>query len=147
MERCPTCSTPLEDDGKCVTCVAAADGLLPLTRSDYASVREMKALLEADGLSPQMERVPPANEREQMQPVWNLYVPGEEAERAHQVLGGDWKSLLEGDAALEAALRGSQGVDLDAGAEITCPACGHAFVPGGGEVECPECGLGLGAPG
>jgi len=147
MERCPTCSTPLDHDGKCVSCAAAADGLVLLTRFDYASVREMMTLLEEDGLSPQMERVPPAHEQEQRQPVWNLYVPGEEAERAHQVLGGDWRSLLENDAAIEAARRGSQGVDLDAGVEITCPACGHAFVPTGGEVECPECGLGLGAPG
>ncbi len=36
---------------------------------------------------------------------------------------------------------------MDAGGQVTCPACGHAFVfPAGAEAECPECGLGLGAP-
>lgn len=147
MQRCQTCSTPLDARGECVTCAAAADGLGLLTRSDYPRVRELMTLLEEAGLRAHMERVPAAGEQEVRQPQWNLYVPGEEVERAGQVLGRDWRDLLGDDEALEAARRGAQGVDLDAGGEITCPACGHAFVPGGGgAVECPECGLGLGAP-
>jgi DNA-directed RNA polymerase subunit RPC12/RpoP len=37
-------------------------------------------------------------------------------------------------------------VDLDAGGEIECPACGHRFTPAGPAAECPDCGLSLGAP-
>ena len=40
MRRCDTCSTPLEDDGSCVTCAAEAEGLVQLTRSGFAAVRE-----------------------------------------------------------------------------------------------------------
>ena len=38
------------------------------------------------------------------------------------------------------------GIDVDAGGEVTCPACGHVFTLAAGRAECPECGLGLGAP-
>jgi DNA-directed RNA polymerase subunit RPC12/RpoP len=48
--------------------------------------------------------------------------------------------------AREAAERGLRGVDLDAGGEIECPACGHKFTPAGEAAECPDCGLSLGAP-
>jgi len=33
-------------------------------------------------------------------------------------------------------------VDLDADAEVSCPACAHTFRPEG--PECPDCGLYLG---
>jgi hypothetical protein len=145
MEKCATCSTPLEPDGKCVTCAAVADGLVQLVRLDYATTREMLTLLEEAGVAAQMERVPPASEHEQRQPRWNLYVSREDAEKAATLLGRDWRELLGGEEALEAARRGATGVDLDAGGEITCPACGHRFVPHGEAVECPDCGLGLGA--
>jgi len=146
MEKCPTCSTPVDPGGKCVTCAAVADGLVVMERLDYSSTREMMSLLEEAGLSPQMERVPPAGEQEQRQPRWNLYLPREEAEHGAKLLHRDWRSLLGDDEALEAARRGAMGVDLDAGGEITCPACGHTFIPGGPVVECPDCGLALGAP-
>jgi hypothetical protein len=146
MQPCPTCSTPLDPEGRCVTCAAAAEGLAPLVRLDYATVRELMGALQEAGLSAEMERVPAASPQELQQPRWNLYVPRDEAERAAQLLGKDWKSLLEDDAAVEAARRGAAGVDLDAGGEITCPACGHAFVPAGESAECPDCGLSLGAP-
>ncbi len=146
MEKCPTCSTPLDPDGKCVACAAAADGLVQLVRLDYATTREMLTLLEESGVAAQMERVPAASEQEQRQPRWNLYVAREEAEKAAGLLGRDWRELLGDDEALEAARRGAAGVDLDAGGEITCPACGHHFVPEGEALECPDCGLGLGAP-
>jgi hypothetical protein len=143
MERCPTCSTPLDDAGKCVTCAAKAEGMVLLVRQDYASVREWMDLLADAGLAPEMERVPPADEREKQIPRWNLYVPADEEAAARQTLGADWKSLMEDEAALEAARRGAEGVDLDAGGEIACPACGHRFVAQGA-TECPDCGLGLG---
>lgn len=146
MEKCATCSTPLDPDGKCVTCAAVAEGLVVVNRLDYASIREMLTLLEEAGISAHMERVPPASDQERRQPRWNLYVSREDGDKAVKLLGGDWKSLLGGDEALEAAQRGAAGVDLDAGGEITCPACGHRFVPQGEAVECPDCGLGLGAP-
>lgn len=143
MERCPTCSTPLDDAGKCVTCAAKAEGMVLLVRQDYSSVREWMDLLADAGLAPEMERVPPADEREKQIPRWNLYVPADEEAAARQTLGADWKSLMEDEAALEAARRGAEAVDLDAGGEIACPACGHRFVAQGA-TECPDCGLGLG---
>ena len=48
--------------------------------------------------------------------------------------------------ALAAAARGLKGVDLDAGGEIDCPACGHRFAASAEQPECPDCGLSLGAP-
>jgi hypothetical protein len=147
MEKCPTCSTPLDPHGKCVTCAAAGEGLVVLERLDFASIRESMALLQEAGLSPRMEQVPAANEQEIRQPRWNLYLPRDQAEQGAKRLHGDWRSMLGDEAAVEAARRGVMGVDLDAGGEITCPACGHTFVPSGEAIECPDCGLGLGAPG
>jgi hypothetical protein len=117
-----------------------------LVRQDYGSLREMMDLLSDAGMAPQMERVPPADEREKQVPRWNLYVPAEEEAPARTLLGADWKSLLGDDEAIEAARRGAEGVDLDAGGEIACPACGHRFVVSAGIQECPDCGLGLGGP-
>jgi rubrerythrin len=146
MQTCPTCGTPLNREGACVTCSASADGWVLISRSDYASVREALTRLQEGGLGPEMERVPPGNEHEERQPRWNLYVHRDEFERAGQVLGKDWRDLLPDEVALEAAHRGAAAVDLDSGAEVTCPACGHVFTPEGEVAECPDCGLGLGAP-
>ncbi|HTN51408.1 MAG TPA: hypothetical protein VML50_03305 [Anaeromyxobacter sp.] len=146
-ETCDTPPTPLDEQGRCVTCDAAAEGLLLLTRSGYDSVREMMARLEEEGLGPQMEKVPPARPEEAHHPLWNLYVPRDEAEPARVALRKDWADLLGDPEATAAAERGQAGIDLDAGGEISCPACGHRFTPSrAGEAECPECGLALGAP-
>ncbi len=142
---CETCrATPLDDAGRCVTCNAEAEGLRLLTRSGYAEVREMMSLLELEGLAPEMEKVPPGKPEEKVQPLWNLYVPVDEAPRAVEVLKKDWAELLADPAAAEAAARGQQGIDLDAGGDVTCPACGHRFVLAPKDPQCPECGLGLG---
>jgi hypothetical protein len=142
---CETCrSTPLDDNGRCVTCDADAEGLKLLTRSGYAEVREMMSLLEVEGLGPEMEKVPPGKPEEMARPLWNLYVPAEEVGRAVELAKKDWAELLADPVALDAAARGQQGIDLDAGGEVTCPACGHRFVLEGKLAECPECGLGLG---
>lgn len=146
VAKCPTCATPVAAGGKCVTCAAVADGLVLLVRLDYANVLELRNQLEEAGLAPEMEQVPPADERERHHPRWNLYVPAAESDPARAILGSDWKRLLGDEAAVEAARRGAAGVDLDAGGEITCPACGHVFAGGPGITECPDCGLGLGAP-
>ncbi len=143
---CEKCSTPLDDGGRCVTCEADAEGLKLLTRSGFASVREMMALLEGQGLQAEMEKVPPARPGEQAQPLWNLYVPEAEAQRAVAFLRKDWADLLEDPDAAAAAARGQEGIDVDAGGEVACPACGHRFTLSAGAAECPECGLGLGAP-
>jgi hypothetical protein len=142
---CETCrATPLDDQGRCVTCDAEAEGLKLLTRSGYAEVREMMSLLEVEGLGPEMEKVPPGKPEEKARPLWNLYVPAEEVARAIDLLKKDWAELLADPEALAAAARGQEGIDLDAGGEITCPACGHRFVLEGKVTDCPECGLGLG---
>jgi hypothetical protein len=142
---CETCrATPLDDEGHCVTCDAEAEGLKLLTRSGYAEVREMMALLEEQGLGPEMEKVPPGKPEEKLRPLWNLYVPVEEVPRAVEVLKKDWADLLKDPGAAAAAARGQEGIDLDVGGEVTCPACGHRFVLQSKDAECPECGLGLG---
>jgi hypothetical protein len=146
-DTCTTVPTPLDEHGHCVTCDAAAEGLQLLTRSGYPAVREMMAILEEGGLGPEMEKVPPARPEEQHHPLWNLYVAKEEVEAARQVLRKDWAELLDDPEAAAAASRGQEGIDLDAGGEVTCPACGHRFTAlGGGALECPECGLVLGVP-
>lgn len=148
MTHCPTCQTPLDEHGECVTCGAAAEGLVLLARQEFAQVREVMGALELAGLAPEMERVPASCAAEKARPRWNLYVPKDEVERAQEVLSRDWAALLEDEAALEAARRGAEGVELAAGAVVCCPACAAQFtVPSAGEVECPECGLGLGPAG
>lgn len=147
-ELCETCSTPLDDERRCVSCDAEAEGLKVLIRSGYASVREMMTRLEEQKLAPEMEKVPPRRPEERAHPLWNLYVPRENAEQAVAFLRQDWSDLLDDPNAAAAARRGQDGIDLDAGGDVDCPACGHRFaLPAGGRaVECPECGLGLGAP-
>ena len=142
---CETCrATPLDDEGRCVTCDAEAEGLKLLTRSGYTEVREMMSLLEVQGLAPEMEKVPPGKPEEKARPLWNLYVPAEETARAIDHLKKDWAALLRDPDAAAAAARGQEGIDLDAGGEVTCPACGHRSVLQGADAECPECGLALG---
>jgi hypothetical protein len=144
VPSCDRCNTPLDAQGACVTCRAQGEGLVALSRSGYASVREVMELLEEQGLAPQIEQVPPRRPEEQFHPLWNLYVPVAEAERAARFLRDDWAELLVDAEAARAAARGLAGVDLDAGGEIECPACGHRFVPSSGPAECPDCGLALG---
>ena len=143
---CDKCNTPLDDEGSCVTCQAEAEGLRLVSRSGYASVREMMELLERERLTPEVEQVPPRRAEEVAHPLWNLYVPEAEVPKAVEFLRGDWAGLLEDFKAAVAAERGRKGVDLDAGGEIECPACGHAFVARSSQAECPDCGLALGAP-
>ncbi len=146
VATCTTCNTPLDASGACVTCAAVREGLSLVSRSGYASVKEMMEALEGKGLSPGMEQVPPRRPEEKAHPLWNLYVPAGEAEAAQAALRADWSHLLGEDGARAAAERGLRGVDLDAGGEIECPACGHRFTPAGASAECPDCGLALGAP-
>jgi hypothetical protein len=147
LRICETCkTTPLDASGACVTCSAQEQGLVLLSRSGYASVREMMELLEAQDLAPEIEQVPPRRPEEAAHPLWNLYVPKEEAEKAAAFLRQDWADLLEQPEAAAAAERGRAGVDLDAGGEIECPACGHRFVASPGQADCPDCGLSLGVP-
>jgi hypothetical protein len=146
VRTCQTCNTPLDVDGGCVTCRATAQGLVPLSRSGYASIREMMELLEEQGLDPEIEQVPPRRAEERAHPLWNIYVPTAQVEPARDFLRKDWADLIgDGDAA-RAAERGIRGIDLDAGGEIECPACGHVFVPSSAQAECPDCGLALGVP-
>jgi hypothetical protein len=143
---CPRCATPLDEAGACVTCAAEGEGLKLLMRSGFASVREMQTTLELKGLAAEMERVPPGRPEEKVHPLWNLYVPEAEVPAAVEVLRHDWSDLLEAPDAADAAARGQRGIDLDAGGEVTCPACGNVFRAAPGSAECPDCGLSLGAP-
>ena len=143
---CDTCNTPLDQAGACVTCTAVAQGLRPVSRSGYASVREMMELLEEQGLTPGIEQVPPRRPEERVHALWNLYVPEGELKAAQDFLRRDWAELVADPEAAAAAERGQRGVDLDQGGEIACPACGHRFVASAAQPECPDCGLSLGAP-
>jgi len=143
---CTKCNTPLDASSQCVTCAAEREGLKLLSRSGYASVKEMMEILEAEGLTPEMEQVPPRRPEEKAHPLWNLYAPEGEATAASEVLRRDWSHLLGEPGAVTAAERGMRGVDLDVGGEIECPACGHPFTATAGAAECPDCGLVLGAP-
>jgi hypothetical protein len=91
-----------------------------------------------------METVPPGKPEERQRPLWNLYVPAVEAGKAVALLEKDWAELLKDPAAAAAAARGREGIDLDAGGEVICPACGERFLLKGAISECPECGLALG---
>ncbi len=146
VPTCNQCNTPLDERSACVTCNARSQGLLLLSRSGYASIREMMELLQGQGLAPEVEQVPPRRPEERMHPLWNLYVPEPEVPRATEFLQRDWAALLGDLDAARAAERGMQGVDVDAGGEVECPACGHRFVVGRQQAECPDCGLSLGAP-
>ncbi len=144
---CPKCATPLDEAGGCVTCAAVAEGLAPLARSGFAQVREMMTLLEEQGLGAEMEQVPGLTKQDRHHPKWNLYVPAGEVEAAKAFLRRDWATLLEGGEAAAAAERGEAALDLDAGGEIDCPACGHRFAVSVAQPDCPECGLSLGPDG
>jgi uncharacterized Zn finger protein (UPF0148 family) len=144
--NCQVCATPLDEGGGCVTCAAKGEGLGLILRNAYAQVRELHALLEEQGLAAEMEKVPGTTPQERHHPKWNLYVPEAELEAARAFLGRDWAGLLGDAGAREAAARGAAGVDLDAGGEIACPACGHRFTVSAALPDCPECGLSLGAP-
>jgi hypothetical protein len=146
VATCEKCNTPLDDGGACVTCRATEQGLALVSRSGYASVREMMELLEEQRLAPEIEQVPPRRPEERLHPLWNLYVPQDQVAPATEFLQRDWATLLGDPDAARAAERGLRGVDLDAGGEVECPACGHRFVPAAGAADCPDCGLSLGAP-
>jgi hypothetical protein len=146
VPTCDKCNTPLDESGACVTCRATGQGLVLVSRSGYASVREMMELLSEAGLAPEIEQVPPRRPNERLHPLWNMYVPQAEVPQATDFLQRDWAELLGDPDAARAAQRGLQGVDLDAGGEIECPACGHRFVVGAAQSECPDCGLALGVP-
>jgi hypothetical protein len=143
---CSKCNTPLDLTGSCVTSRADEGGLALLSRSGYASVREMMELLEEQDLAPQIEQVPPRRPQEQGHPLWNIYIPRDQVDRAVDFLRRDWAELLGDAAAAAAAERGRKDIDLDSGGEIECPACGHRFAVSATQPECPDCGLGLGAP-
>lgn len=143
---CSVCGTPLDEGGGCVTCAAKGEGLGLVLRNAYSQVRELHGLLEEQGLAAEMEKVPGTTPQERHHPRWNLYVPEAELEAARAFLGRDWAGLLDDAGAREAAARGAEGVDLDAGGEIACPACGHRFTVSVAQPDCPECGLSLGAP-
>lgn len=146
VPACEKCNTPLDEEGVCVTCHAESVELAVLTRSSYGTVREMMSTLEVGGLAPEMERVPARRPEEAQHPLWNLYVPKGDLDRAVELLRKNWSDLLEDPDAMAAADRGVRGVDLDAGGEIQCPACSAKFTLKNGHPECPDCGLMLGAP-
>jgi uncharacterized Zn finger protein (UPF0148 family) len=147
VATCPKCSTPLDERGACVSCAAEGEGLALLARSGYAQIREMQTLLEEQGVGAEIEKVPPSTKEEAHHPKWNLYAPAGQLGAAVAFLRKDWAALLDDPAAAAAAARGAAPLDLDAGGEIDCPACGHHFTISREAADCPECGLSLGVGG
>jgi len=141
VRTCEKCNTPLDERGACVTCHAAGQGLTLLSRSGYASVREMMELLEEQGVAPEIEQVPPRRPEEHAHPLWNIYVPEKDVPRAAAFLQRDWAELLGDAVAARAAERGLRGVDLDAGGDGVAEQLRPVALQ-----ECPDCGLALGAP-
>ncbi len=68
--------------------------------------------------------------------MW-LAVAGQDAERAAQVIRGNWARHLDPEALAAAECT----VDLDA-ESAACPACGEAFAPS--DLRCTSCGLRFG---
>ena len=87
VRTCEKCNTPLDGRGACVTCAAVGRGLVVLSRSGYASIREMLDVLEAGGLAGEIEQVPPRREQEVQHPLWNLYAPEGQVEQAGMRVG------------------------------------------------------------
>jgi hypothetical protein len=144
---CQTCASPLDEEGACVTCAARQEGLRLVSRAPYAQARELQVLLEAQGIAAELEQLPAGPQAEgqpKAQAPWNLYAPEADLDAARAFLKKDWASLLQDPEAEAAAARGDEPVDLDAGGEITCPACGHRFTITAALADCPECGLSLG---
>jgi hypothetical protein len=144
---CPKCATPLDESEVCLTCAAEVEGLTLLARSGYAQIREMQTLLTGQGVGAEIERLPPGTPEERHHPKWNLYAPAAEFAAAAAFLRRDWAALLDAPEAVAAAARGAAAVDLDAGGEVACPACGHRFTISAAQPACPECGLSLGTGG
>ena len=71
--------------------------------------------------------------------LFDVLVHPDDGEAAAGALAADFQGLITGSG-LDAG--GGEVVDLDAGGEITCPACGTVFKG----QECPDCGLFLGIP-
>jgi uncharacterized Zn-finger protein len=127
-----------------VTCEAEAEGLRRVAIETFDVARRMQEHLDAAGVEAHVERVPPARPEERHHPRWNVYVPADAVPAAAEALRERWGLSVDAPGAEEAAARGREQIDVDAGGEVTCPACGHRFTlpPGGG--ECPDCGLALG---
>ena len=100
---CAKCNTPLDENGSCVTCAAEAQGLKLLSRSGYASVKEMMELLEEQGVAAEIEQVPARREEERARPLWNLYAPAPQVAQAVSFLQRDWTELLSNPEAARAA--------------------------------------------
>ena len=120
---------------------AVADGTaLVVARGPLQAVNGMRDVLALSRV-PTVVRADPASEDPTtgVATLFDVLVHPDDGEVAAGALAADFQGLITGsglDVGDEAV------VDLDAGGEITCPACGTVFQ---GE-ECPDCGLFLGIP-
>lgn len=149
--RCAHCEVDLVDElppevllGVDAVEAAVADGTaLVVARGPLQSVSGMRDAL-ADHRVPAVVR---GNEESKdytgAASVFDVLVAPADQEAAAAALAADFQGMIVTEGLDPAAADAV--VDLDAGGEIVCPACGTSF-DASASAECPECGLFLGVP-
>ena len=111
----------------------AAENLTVVARAATEFVRELRTVLERDGLQSWTGLLPPEPGRPQY--GW-LAVAAADRDRALQLIDAHHDTMIEDERGREATKRAA---DFDA-AEAECPACGARFATAGAQ-RCPDCGL------
>jgi hypothetical protein len=111
----------------------APENLTIVARATTEFVRELRAVLERNGLASWTGLLPPEPGRPQN--GW-LAVAAADQARAQELIDAHHDSMIEDERGREATRRAA---DFDA-AETECPACGARFATAGAQ-RCPDCGL------
>lgn len=149
FEECATCGVPLvaeipqgpvETTPEGARLYIEARKQVLVTQSTLDPCREVRDYLLEAGVP---ALVVAADEDDAMDQAavhtrYNVVIAEDDVERAREALAGRQQDLMEN----EGLSGGDAAVQLEAGAQVTCPACGAVFVVNG--EECPECGLFLG---
>lgn len=149
IERCPTCDVALVEqlsqanketthEGARQYLAARTSGAI--TTGALEPCREVRDHLLACGVpcliaeheEPGSTDVPSVFQR------YDVIAAEEDLQRIRELMTGRWLAMLDDGVEVREGT-----VELTAGQEVTCPACGATFIVEGD--ECPECGLYLGA--
>lgn len=149
FERCPTCDVVLVAELSQVKADTTHEGIqqylaqhktIPIMTSTLEPCREVRDHLVACGVPCLIaeHEEPNATDVPSMFQRYEVVAAEDDVLRVRELMTGKWLSLLDDGVQVR-----DEAVELTAGAEATCPACGTKFVVEGD--ECPECGLYLGA--
>jgi len=149
IERCPTCDVALVDQLEQLKADTTHEGAqrylethksIPIMTSTLDPCREVRDHLLACGVPCLIAEhdEPGATDVPSMFQRYDVMAAEEDVTRIREEMTGRWMSMLD-----EGVQVRDQTVELTAGGQATCPACGTKFVVEGD--ECPECGLYLGA--